>query len=47
MGAIYQAERRKANAEAGRVSDCRVMIDPGAVCRAGSCVPGAAQAVAR
>jgi hypothetical protein len=47
LGAIYQAERRKANNEAGRVSDCRVVPDPGAVCRAGACVPGAAQPVAR
>lgn len=47
LGVAYQAERRKANAEAGRVSDCRFISDPGAVCRAGSCVLGVGQAVAR
>jgi hypothetical protein len=47
LGASYRAERRKANAEAGRVSDCRFMPDPGALCRAGTCVLGAGGAVAR
>lgn len=47
MGASYQAERRKANAESGRVSDCRFIGDPGAVCRAGTCVLGTGQVVAR
>src|SRR5438067_2024441 len=47
LGAIYQAERRKANTQEGRVSDCRAVMDPGAVCRAGSCVPGAGQVFAR
>lgn len=47
LGAIYRAERRKAFAESGRVSDCRFMPDPGALCRAGSCVLGAGGAVAR
>jgi hypothetical protein len=47
LSAIYQAERRKANTQSGRVSDCRALMDPGAVCRAGSCVPAAPQALAR
>ena len=47
LGAIYRAERRKLNAEAGRVSDCRFMPDPGALCRAGACVLGASGVVAR
>lgn len=47
LGAIYQAERRKENAETGRVSDCRALMDMGAVCRAGVCVPGAGQVFAR
>jgi hypothetical protein len=47
LGAIYQAERRKANAEAGVASDCSFRPDPGAVCRAGACVLGPEGAVAR
>lgn len=47
LGATYQAERRQANTQAGRISDCRFTMDPGAVCRAGKCELGAGQPVAR
>jgi hypothetical protein len=41
----YKAERQAANK--GRMSDCRALVDPGAVCRAGTCQPGEAAPVAR
>lgn len=41
LGARYEAERRAANLASGRISTCQFMADPGAVCRAGSCQPGA------
>lgn len=47
LGAVYRAERHKAHTEAGRASDCRFMADPGALCRAGVCVPGATGMIAR
>jgi len=40
LGEQYQAERRAANTADGRMSNCRFMPDPGAVCRAGTCQPG-------
>lgn len=45
LGAIYQAERRKA--QAGHVSACIVHADPGAICRAGTCVLRPGQSVVR
>ena len=47
LGAIYAAERRGANVQAGRMSSCVFMADPGAVCRAGACALGADQPRAR
>ena len=47
LGEAYRAERRSANTQEGRASDCRFMLDPGAVCRAGTCTLGAAGPVAR
>jgi hypothetical protein len=41
LGAQYQAERRAANTADGRMSNCRFMPDPGAVCKAGTCQPNA------
>jgi hypothetical protein len=40
LGERYKAERRAANAASGRVSTCQFLMDPGAVCRAGTCQPG-------
>lgn len=41
----YKAERQAANK--GRISDCRALVDPGAVCRAGTCQLGEGAPVAR
>jgi hypothetical protein len=41
LGERYKAEREAANRAGGMVSDCRFQPDPGAVCRAGTCQPGA------
>lgn len=41
LAQIYQAERRAANQASGKVGACRLLPDPGAVCRAGLCEPGA------
>jgi len=40
LGEQYKAERRAANTADGRMSNCRFMPDPGAVCKAGTCQPG-------
>ena len=45
LGERYQQQQRAKNDASGQVSDCRVIPDPGAECRAGSCqlrsnVPG-------
>lgn len=40
LGERYKEERRAANTAAGRVSTCQFMMDPGAVCRAGTCELG-------
>jgi hypothetical protein len=40
LGERYQAERRAANKASGGVSTCQFLMDPGAVCRAGTCQPG-------
>jgi hypothetical protein len=45
LGDNYKAERQAANK--GRMSDCRALVDPGAVCRAGACQLGEAAPVAR
>jgi hypothetical protein len=41
LGERYKEERRAANAASRRVSTCQFLMDPGAVCRAGACQPGA------
>ena len=40
LGERYKEERRAANAASRRVSTCQFLMDPGAVCRAGTCQPG-------
>jgi hypothetical protein len=40
LGERYKEERRAANAASGRASTCQFLMDPGAVCRAGTCQPG-------
>jgi hypothetical protein len=40
LGERYKEERRVANAAERRVSTCQFMMDPGAVCRAGTCQLG-------
>lgn len=40
LGERYKEERRAANAADGRASTCQYMMDPGAVCRAGTCQLG-------
>jgi hypothetical protein len=42
LGDAYREQQRAAAAAgaAGRVSNCRYQMDPGATCRAGACVPG-------
>jgi hypothetical protein len=45
LGERYKKEREAQNARSGMVSDCRFMVDPGAVCQAGTCqlAPGGPQ----
>jgi hypothetical protein len=45
LGERYKQERQAQNQASGAVSDCRFMVDPGAVCQAGACqlVPGGPQ----
>lgn len=38
----YKAERQAQIKQKGEMSDCRFMVDPGAVCQKGSCQPGQA-----
>jgi hypothetical protein len=40
LGERYKEERRAANAASGARSTCQFMMDPGAVCRAGTCQLG-------
>lgn len=37
LGDRYKQERQAQNEKSGMVSDCRFMMDPGAVCQAGTC----------
>ena len=39
---VYRAERHAANSRSGMMSNCRVRLEPGAVCRAGVCTLDAA-----
>lgn len=41
LGERYKQERQARNQASGMVSDCRFMVDPGAVCQAGACQLGA------
>lgn len=43
----YQRDRQAQNEASGMMSTCRVIPDPGAVCRAGTCQLGAGEAAAR
>lgn len=40
LGERYKEERRAANAASHAMSTCQFLMDPGAVCRAGTCQPG-------
>lgn len=41
LGERYKEERRAANKASGAISTCQFLMDPGAVCRAGTCQLGA------
>lgn len=43
----YKAQRQAKIAASGEMSDCRFFADPGAVCRTGTCQPGAGAAGAQ
>lgn len=45
LGERYKEERRAANAADGRASTCQYMMDPGTVCRAGTCQLGGSDAL--
>lgn len=40
LGERYKEERRAANQATGAISTCQFLMDPGAVCRAGTCQLG-------
>lgn len=40
LGERYKEERRAANKASGLMSTCQFLMDPGAVCRAGTCKAG-------
>jgi hypothetical protein len=40
LGERYKEERRAANKATGAISTCQFLMDPGAVCRAGTCQLG-------
>lgn len=40
LGERYKEERRAANMATGAISTCQFLMDPGAVCRAGTCQLG-------
>jgi len=40
LGERYKEERRAANKASGVMSTCQFLMDPGAVCRAGTCQAG-------
>jgi hypothetical protein len=40
LGERYKEERRAANKASGMMSTCQFLMDPGAVCRAGTCQAG-------
>ena len=40
LGERYKEERRAANKAEGLMSTCQFLMDPGAVCRAGTCQAG-------
>jgi hypothetical protein len=40
LGERYKEERRAANKASGLMSTCQFLMDPGAVCRAGTCQAG-------
>jgi hypothetical protein len=37
LGERYKQQRQARNAASGMMSDCRFIVDPGAVCQAGAC----------
>lgn len=42
LAAAYAAERKAQNLKSGMLSTCSLVVDPGATCSAGHCVPGPA-----
>lgn len=47
LGEAYKEERRAANKASGMMSTCQFMVDPGAMCKAGTCQLGGGDALAR
>ena len=47
LGDAYKEERRAANSASGMMSNCRFMVDPCAMCKAGTCQLGGGDALAR
>ena len=47
LAADYSAERKNKNAKSGMMSTCSVVVDPGASCNAGRCVPAGGPNLAR
>lgn len=47
LGEAYKEERRAANSASGMMSDCRFLVDPGAMCKAGTCQLGGGDALTR
>lgn len=47
LGERYKEERRAANKASGLMSTCQFLMDPGAVCRAGTCQAGGGPLQAR
>jgi len=47
LGEAYKEERRAANSASGMMSTCQFLMDPGAMCKAGTCQLGGGDALAR
>lgn len=47
LGEAYKEERRAANTASGMMSTCQFMVDPGAMCKAGTCQLGGGDPLAR
>ncbi len=47
LGEAYKEERRAANKASGMMSTCQFLMDPGAMCKAGTCQLGGGDPLAR